>query len=109
MSDMMKILCAVGLGIYSSVGLYFYSVLMSRIRNAGLRFLLYLACVALFLGGGLVGCFAIWGIFDHNRQTPTPHEDNIANLILALWLGILAIYIILDGRKLIKRIRTPNN
>ena len=102
----MKIICAVGLGIFSSGGMFFYSVLMSRTRNSVLRFLLFLTWVVLFLFGGLIGCFALGRIFDHNRQIPTAHEDNIAHLILALWAGILALYIFLDGRRAIRRIRT---
>ncbi|HWF18611.1 MAG TPA: hypothetical protein VG754_05060 [Verrucomicrobiae bacterium] len=105
MNDTTKILCAVGLGIYSSAGIYFYSVLVSRTQNLGLRLFLYLGCVALFIFGGLVGCAALWGDFDHDRQKPTSHESNIAHFVLALWLGIFVIYIVLDGRRILRRIR----
>jgi hypothetical protein len=107
MSDTMKILCAVGLGVYSSVGLYFYTVLATRTKNAGLQFLLYLTSIALFLGGGLVGSFAIWGMFDHVRQTPTPNDKIIGTVTLLTWVGILLLYIILDWRGIRQRLGYP--
>jgi hypothetical protein len=78
---------------------------MSRTQNAWLRLFLYLACVVLFLGGGLIGIFAVWGMFDHERPIPTPHDKTIGTIALFTWVGILLLYMILDRRRLRQRIR----
>jgi hypothetical protein len=108
MSDTMKILCAVGLGIYSSVGLYFYTVLATRTKNTRLQVLLWLTSIALFLGGGLVGSFAIWGMFDRVRQMPTPHVKTVDTIALFTWLGILTLYSISDWSGIQRRLGNPN-
>jgi hypothetical protein len=103
MSDWLKIVYAVGVGIYSVIGLHFYSLLVSRSKNDVQRFFLCLFCIILVIGGGLVGCCAIMGaLYNTGRPPSTDNDMRFATLIT--WAGSIWIYLILS-RNFRKRLK----
>jgi hypothetical protein len=105
MSDALKILESVGVGIYTTVGLHSYSVLASRTKSGALRALLFLIFIVFFIVGGFIGCAAIMGALYDTGQKPRPNDSNMRGLTLLSWLGIVWIYIIFNWRILKQRLK----
>jgi hypothetical protein len=103
MSDWLKIVCAVGVGIYSVIGLHFYSILVNRSKNDVQRFLLYLFCIVVVIGGGLVGCAAIMGAL-YNTGHPSSTDSDMRFATLMIWASSMWIYLILS-RNFRKRLK----
>jgi hypothetical protein len=100
MSDMMKIVCAAGLGLFCAAGKHLYLVIGTRVRNIGptLGLLIYLAAVIFLIGGSLGGLAAINGLFDHDRQISTPHGKNMFIVTFLCWFGAFIVYSMLNRR-----------
>ena len=101
MNDVLSILEAVGVGIYSAVGIHFYSLMVSRTKNVLLVLLLFLACCGLFIFGGIVGVSMI----SDSVQKSAPHAHYMRLFIFIAWIGTVWIYLILNRRRLMQRLK----
>jgi peptidoglycan/LPS O-acetylase OafA/YrhL len=91
---MIMIIFAVGAGIFTAVGLHFYSLVVGRIRNPILRVMLFSFFVTLFIGGPLYGC-AMMSILCSSNEARSVQTD-WAFFMLLSWIGTLWIYIVLN-------------
>jgi len=100
-SDVLYILEAVGVGIYSAVGIHFYSLLVSRTKNVLLVLLLFLACCGLFFIGGIAGV----ALIADSVQQSAPHAHHLRLFCFIAWIGTVWIYLILNRRRLMQRLK----
>ena len=109
LTNILKICGAAGLGVCTSLGLHFYSILVSRTKSDLIRFILFLLFLALFIGGGFIGCAAIAGGFFHGEKTFAPSVGYLRGAVLLAWVVIVWIYIIINWRTLKQRLRRRTN
>ncbi len=86
------------MGIYSAVGIHFYSLLVSRTKNGPLVLLLFLACCGLFFIGGIAGVAMI----SDSVQESASHVHHLRLDIFIAWMGTVWIYLILNRRRLMQ-------
>jgi hypothetical protein len=100
------ILGALGLGLYTCVGLRFYSILISRTKSDLFRFLLFLVCVALLILTPFLGWVALLQGFRLESKA-----QRLAWLFLTFfcWMGPFWAYAIANWRVLNERLRLPKN
>jgi peptidoglycan/LPS O-acetylase OafA/YrhL len=101
MSDVMTIIFAIGAGIFTIIGLHFYSVMMSRTKNHVLRVLSLPLFIILFVGGAVLGCTMILIFLVGDTTRPT--HGNWGFLTLLVWIGTVGIYIFFNLGSLKKR------
>jgi hypothetical protein len=104
MTNALMIFGAIGLGMYSAIGLHFYSILLSRTKNGILRFVLPLAACALFIFGGVIGCAKLLDIpFLHGD--PSSHSSTTIRFAVPMtWIGVVWCYLIMNWQTFKKRI-----
>ncbi len=95
MAIFLKISAAILLGVYSSLGLHFYSVIVSRIKNEAVRFLLFLAAIALFIVGPL------FNLAGQHFKRPT---GNLTIILTPCWIGVVLLYLVLNWRAFNERL-----
>jgi hypothetical protein len=100
----LKILGAIGIGLYSCIAIHFYSILMSRIKKDIIRFLLYLTGLVLFIFVPFIGCAALASQL-HERAKDGGNLSLIT--VMFCWLGPVWLYIILNWRTLNQKLRLP--
>lgn len=110
MQEFVDVVEALAIGLYTTVGLHFYSIVVSRTRNQFLRFLIFLAAVVLFIGGGLMGLALIYGGIPYvlNRG-PSLATSTVRYLTLMCWLGVILAYLFLNWHTLRERLKYPSN
>jgi hypothetical protein len=97
MTDILKICGAAGLGVYTSLGLHFHSILVSHTKSDLTRFISFFLFLVLFIGGGLIGSGVIASSF-------APSAWYWRGAVLLMWVGIVWIYIMLNWRALKQRL-----
>jgi predicted MFS family arabinose efflux permease len=100
MAIFLKIIAAISLGIYTSFGLHYYSLLVSRTRNEAVRLLLFLATVALFIGGPLAS------LAGHLFKRA---HANLTIILTPCWICVVLVYLVLNWRTFDQRVRTPRS
>ena len=104
------ILEAVGIGLYTCVGLYAYSVLIGRTKSDALRVILFILFLALFIVGSLLGCGAIAdGVSLRDVLRSKPRGGNLRFEVLLSWGATVCAYIAMNWRVLNQRFRLPKN
>jgi ABC-type polysaccharide/polyol phosphate export permease len=102
MNLILPISVALGFSAFTVAGLHYYSVLESKTRNDFVRLLIYLLCLAVFLFGPVV-CFSL--LFPRFKETPR-HSDAA---VLLFWLLSILVYIALNWKALLARLRVPRS
>ena len=105
MSDALKIFLAVGLGGCSVTLLHLYSTFLSRAKGDIIRMLLFLLCIGLAIGGGIVGCCAVMGALYDTGQKPSPRDVHIRPWIFIAWIGVVWIYLGFNWRAFQARLK----
>ena len=104
-----KIIDAVGLGLYTSAGTHVYSVLVSRTKNDGIRGLLFILFVALFIVGGLIGCAAIADGVVRGVMTSKPSDENSRIAVFVFWMATFWAYAVMNWNVLKQRLGRPKD
>ncbi len=102
MNYLIRILGGITLGVYTSVGLYYYSILTSRTKNAWLRILLFILCIAAFILTPMIGL----GLMLNEAHPST--ENLRITWVLALffsWVSVVWAYLIWNWRTFHERLR----
>ena len=103
MSYIARILAALVLGLYSTVGLHYYSVLISWTKNEWIRIVYFLTAVAVLIFLPMIIC--VWLLVPH----PLPASLGLQRLwfavVLLVWLSVIWIYLIKNWRPLKARLR----
>jgi hypothetical protein len=98
MAILPKILAAISLGVYTSFGLHYYSVLVSRTKNDAIRLILFLAAFGLFIAVPLAG------LGGHLFKRA---GGNLTVILTPCWIGVVLIYLVLNWRAFDQRVRNP--
>jgi hypothetical protein len=97
------LLGALALGVYSSLGLHYYSVLAGRTKNEWARLGLSLPSMALFIGLPMFGCMFLLGA----GPNPSSTEMGVVWFVSVFfcWIGTVWVYLIKNRRALESRLR----
>jgi hypothetical protein len=103
MSYIIRLVAAFGLGVYSTIGLHYYSVWIARSKSEWLRLACMIPVVGLFIFAPMVGCMFVlgWG------PVPNTHAMRLVwiGMVFLAWIGTVWVYIIKNWRVLEARLR----
>ena len=102
MSYVVRILAALVLGLYSAVGLHYYSVLISRTKNEWIRIVYFVAAVAVFIFLPMICAFLL---VPHSASASIGIQRLWFAAVLLVWLSVIWIYLIKNWRPLKARLR----
>jgi hypothetical protein len=101
MSYVIRILGAIALGIYSSAGLHYYSILISRTKNDWLRLLFLISAIAALVFVPMMAC----GLM---LNGPQPSASDLRYMwrwaLFLSWIAVVWIYAICNWRILRERL-----
>ncbi len=98
------VVAALALGVYSTVGLHYYSILASRTKSEWLRLAFSIPTIALFILLPMIGCMFLLGV----GPNPSSKEMRGAWLLAVFlsWIGTGWAYVIKNWKVLNTRLRS---